>query len=409
MNAAEPGSSRRGETNVLVIESRPISIDRQSRRYGVTYRFLVMALETTRNAIRLKIAIGVLCMSMTVLAVIMQFNPLGPQGLWPRVVHGIAAGSALLVGLAWIVRPWPTRPWAIAFVFWADTATAVGGSMSSQPVSQLGATNHLALIGIFAAFLLGWRVLAAHCLFATAVITALTLWNLHTGAATLSELYVYNAPAYSNVVFLPIVIQAVIEGVRKSVHRNAIAAHRDPLTGLLNRRGVQSAMKARLRREPRPAIVAVFVVDIDCFKELNDTYGHDVGDSTLKRVADTLATGIHNRDIAARIGGDEFMIVAFLDRSEDVDTVRARICDSSSNTPDVTVSISVGSAWQYTHEEDFTFESLSREADFGLYEAKRTRKNRHVPRSCTCYPSYPGAQGPCDTNMHVPTATMAHR
>ncbi|OAT70462.1 hypothetical protein AWB85_03750 [Mycobacteroides immunogenum] len=377
----------RRETDKRVIESRPVL---NGRRYGVSYRFLTAALETTRNTTRLKIAIGVLCISMTVLAVIAQFNPLGPQGLWPRVVHGIAAGSALLVGVAWIVRPWPSRPWAIAFVFWADTATAIGASMCSQPASQLGATNHLALIGIFAAFLLGWRVLAAHCLFATAVITALTLANLHAGAATLSELYIYNAPAYSNVVFLPIVIQAVIEGMRKSIYRNAIAAHHDPLTGLLNRRGVQSAMRARLRGEPPPAVVAVFVIDIDRFKEVNDTYGHDVGDSTLKSVADTLAGGIRNRDIAARIGGDEFMIVAFLDRSEDVDTVRARICDSSLNTAQATVSISVGSAWQYTHDEDFTFESLSREADFSLYEAKRTRKNQRVPRSCTCYPSYPG-------------------
>lgn len=388
MNVTAPHNAMRRETDKRVIESRPVL---NGRRYGVSYRFLTTALETTRNTTRLKIAIGVLCISMTVLAVIAQFNPLGPQGLWPRVVHGIAAGSALLVGVAWIVRPWPSRPWAIAFVFWADTATAVGASMCSQPASQLGATNHLALIGIFAAFLLGWRVLAAHCLFATAVITALTLANLHAGAATLSELYIYNAPAYSNVVFLPIVIQAVIEGMRKSIYRNAIAAHHDPLTGLLNRRGVQSAMRARLRGEPPPAVVAVFVIDIDRFKEVNDTYGHDVGDSTLKSVADTLAGGIRNRDFAARIGGDEFMIVAFLDRSEDVDTVRARICDSSLNTAEAMVSISVGSAWQYTHDEDFTFESLSREADFSLYEAKRTRKNQRVPRSCTCYPSYPGA------------------
>lgn len=387
MNGTAPHNAMRRETDKRVIESRPVL---NGRRYGVSYRFLTAALETTRNTTRLKIAIGVLCISMTVLAVIAQFNPLGPQGLWPRVVHGIAAGSALLVGVAWIVRPWPSRPWAIAFVFWADTATAIGASMCSQPASQLGATNHLALIGIFAAFLLGWRVLAAHCLFATAVITALTLANLHAGAATLSELYIYNAPAYSNVVFLPIVIQAVIEGMRKSIYRNAIAAHHDPLTGLLNRRGVQSAMRARLRGEPPPAVVAVFVIDIDRFKEVNDTYGHDVGDSTLKSVADTLAGGIRNRDIAARIGGDEFMIVAFLDRSEDVDTVRARICDSSLNTAQATVSISVGSAWQYTHDEDFTFESLSREADFSLYEAKRTRRNQRVPRSCTCYPSYPG-------------------
>ncbi len=398
MNAEEPNASRQGETDDRVIESPPVTVDRQSRQYGVTYRFLIMALETTRNTTRLKTAIGVLCISMTVLAVIVQFNPLGPQGLWPRIVHGMAAGSALPVGLAWIMRPWPSRPWAIAFVFWADTATAIGASMCSEPASQLGATNHLALIGIFAAFLLGWRVLAVHCLFATAVITALTLWNLHIGAAPLSELFIYNAPAYSNVVFLPIVIQAVIEGVLKSVRRNAIAAHRDPLTGLLNRRGVQSAMEARLRGEPRPTVVAVFVVDIDYFKELNDAYGHDVGDSTLKKVADTLATGIRNRDIAARIGGDEFMIVAFLDRSGEVDTVRARICDSSLNTPESTVSISVGLAWQYTHDEDFTFESLSREADFSLYEAKRSRKNHNGPRSCTCYPSYPGVQGPCNTN-----------
>lgn len=308
-------------------------------------------------------------MSMTVLGAIIQFNPLGPHGLWPRLLHAVTLTSALAVGIGWIICSWPPRRWAIAFVLWADAAIAVGASVCSAPASQLGATNHMALIGVFAAFLLGWRVLAVHCTIAFVVITAITLWNVNTGTATLAELYVYNAPAYSNVIFLPIVIQAVIENARIGLQRTAFAAHRDPLTGLLNRRGIQSAIDTKMVQSSPPGIMLVIAVDIDNFKEINDTHGHDAGDQVLQALADTLTTNIRSQDIAARTGGDEFLVVAFLHSTADIDHIVQRI-HALSLPAHPTVSISVGFAWQYTDHSNFTFRSLTRQADCNLYETK---------------------------------------
>ncbi|TDZ45198.1 GGDEF domain-containing protein [Mycobacteroides franklinii] len=323
---------------------------------------------------RLKIAIGLLCMSMVVLGMVVQFHPLGPRGLWPRSIQAATWISAFFVGVCWMVCPWPGRRWAIAFVFWADAATAIAAAMCSSPASRLGATNHMALIGIFAAFVLGWRVLVGHCVFASIAITAITLWNVHADAATLFGQYIYNAPAFSNVVLLPIIIQTVIEGGRRALWGTAFEAHRDPLTGLLNRRGVQSAIDYTLGSGRQPtAVMAVAVLDIDRFKQLNDNYGHGAGDSTLKAVADALLANIRRNDLAARVGGDEFMVVAFLHGARDVEQAVQRVRCLRPKVGDLKVSLSVGVAWAFMGEPDFNFDSLARQADLRLYENKRQR------------------------------------
>lgn len=84
--------------------------------FGQEYRFATRALTVTRNLVPLKIAIGLLCLSIVVLGTLIQFHPLGPHGLWPRLIHGVLVASALAVGMCWIVLPWPRRRVAIAFV-----------------------------------------------------------------------------------------------------------------------------------------------------------------------------------------------------------------------------------------------------------------------------------------------------
>ena len=88
-------------------------------------------------------------------------------------------------------------------------------------------------------------------------------------------------------------------------------AYRDALTGLLNR----AALDDQLLREwsssrRRGTALSVLVVDLDNLKQINDTYGHAVGDVALRRVAEVLAGSVRNSDLVARVGGDEFVVVA---------------------------------------------------------------------------------------------------
>ncbi len=86
-------------------------------------------------------------------------------------------------------------------------------------------------------------------------------------------------------------------------------ALRDPLTGLLNRRGLADSLSAELARAGREGYpVTLVALDIDFFKQVNDLYGHAAGDEVLERVAERLAAGIRPGDLCARLGGDEFML-----------------------------------------------------------------------------------------------------
>ena len=88
-------------------------------------------------------------------------------------------------------------------------------------------------------------------------------------------------------------------------------AYSDPLTGLKNRRGLQNALQTALTTRAPRSLVAVYMLDLDGFKPINDTHGHDVGDDLLVAVAHRLETSVrHHSDVVARLGGDEFIIMA---------------------------------------------------------------------------------------------------
>ncbi|WP_234809148.1 GGDEF domain-containing protein [Mycobacteroides saopaulense] len=347
---------------------------RRRRTPDQEYRFVTSALGP-RNLRHLKVTIGLLCMSILPLGTIVNMHPLGPQGTG-RTIHQTLIAVSFLVGVCWIVRPWPSRRWAIAFVMWADMSFAVSAWSYAGPMMRLAPVLYMSMIGVFAAFLLGWRVLAAHCVFASAALGSITLWNIHTGAASFLDQFLYNAPVFTTVVVLPIFIQAVIEGGRRSIRATISAANRDPLTGLLNRRGMQAMFELALSRRPDPPTVVVMVADVDRFKELNDAYGHEAGDRTLQAIADMLFVNTRDDDIAARIGEDEFMVVTFVDQVDDIAAITERIRNAPLGADAPDVSLSLGVAWSATNTEDFNFESLVRQADFQLYEAKRARTPR---------------------------------
>jgi hypothetical protein len=85
------------------------------------------------------------CLGLAALGIILQFDPAGPSGLIARSVQGVAIVSAIVVGLLWLLVPWPNYPCAVAFVVWADCAVAVVAVTMSSPEARLSVMLYMGL------------------------------------------------------------------------------------------------------------------------------------------------------------------------------------------------------------------------------------------------------------------------
>jgi diguanylate cyclase (GGDEF)-like protein len=166
---------------------------------------------------------------------------------------------------------------------------------------------------------------------------------------------------------------------REHLRQQAI---RDPLTGLFNRRYLlESLFQSIGRAERQHSQVCALMIDIDDFKRFNDTYGHDMGDLVLKRVAGEVSRCTRKEDTLSRYGGEEFCLICPDLGGNDVEELGRRLCDQVRRlTLDVedasvsTVSISVGMAFYPEHAR--SGEDLLRAADEALYKAKAQGKNQ---------------------------------
>lgn len=151
----------------------------------------------------------------------------------------------------------------------------------------------------------------------------------------------------------------------------------DPLTGLANRREFDDALNQAAksaRRSPQP--VALMILDIDHFKAINDSHGHDIGDKALRLMADTLKTTCRKTDTVARLGGDEF---AWVLPNTDVDEAlelcgRLHHSVSELAVAHCPVTISIGVSVQ-TAGSTFDGAIAMKRADQALYTAKQTGRN----------------------------------
>lgn len=158
-------------------------------------------------------------------------------------------------------------------------------------------------------------------------------------------------------------------------------ATRDPLTGLSNRNFFQNELRKFISiglRYNRP--FSVMMLDIDYFKSINDSYGHDVGDAVLKTVSNILMNHVRNQDVAARFGGEEFVILLPETPLQGAVSVAERI-RAAVETADfeplgcrqsVTISIGLGEFPSASEDAD----ELIKRADESLYRAKALGRNR---------------------------------
>ena len=151
--------------------------------------------------------------------------------------------------------------------------------------------------------------------------------------------------------------------------RNSLSqiANIDTLTGLNNRRVLSEIQ----------GVTGILMLDIDNFKDINDTFGHDVGDYVIKSVANIIKGNTRSSDYVCRYGGDEFL-VAFIDCPKDIIKARAeKICEYIANNLKMqnnSVTVSIGIAINNKASEQI--DDIIKQADMALYQSKNNGKSQ---------------------------------
>jgi two-component system cell cycle response regulator len=172
-----------------------------------------------------------------------------------------------------------------------------------------------------------------------------------------------------------------------SKRQQELALH-DPLTGLPNRRLLEDRIATTFQHAARQqGKAALMYLDLDGFKTINDTHGHNCGDEILKMVADRLVSSSRKEDTVARVGGDEFVIV--LDSVSGINDAcgpASKLVDRLSEPyqiADLTLNLSTSIGIAVYPDDADTVEALINAADGALYQAKRAGKSRYCCASQT--------------------------
>jgi diguanylate cyclase (GGDEF)-like protein len=198
-----------------------------------------------------------------------------------------------------------------------------------------------------------------------------------TGSPTEQIVAPDHDPATTTLLYSAFVYMAAQAHLNRELGQQALT---DPLTGLHNRRGLDEELSRVEAQESRnPGNHALAVIDLDNFKELNDTHGHHAGDQALITVGDVLREHTRKGDFIARTGGDEF-VIAFTgaderDAEKAAKNVGSAISDAFEGSSNITASIGVSGFNGQSADE------VLREADAAVYEAKRKGRDRVEPHS----------------------------
>ena len=326
---------------------------------------------------RVALGIAALVPSFGLIGAIAMFSDDGPACTTAKVVCLLVLISTVPVGAWWLRRSLDASHMPGWFVVYADVGVAAMLLTFAGRDLALNGAALFAVIGIYIVYFARRRVLGFHMLFVNVTVVILAALALaedthdlaSTAARTLATLLVVNSV---------LVFRAVIQ------HQLDLA-NTDSLTGLLNRRGLELRFERLMASLDADRSVALMVVDLDQFKQVNDTYGHAVGDRVLRRTARRLKSATGARPCVARTGGEEFTIALPVTEAAAhaiADEIRESVHDSLDDVP-VTVSVGVaminGSRWSDAAEsgdgEDLLHNVLL-DADAAMYESKHAGGNR---------------------------------
>ncbi|WP_379944780.1 GGDEF domain-containing protein [Marinobacter sp. LM1] len=162
------------------------------------------------------------------------------------------------------------------------------------------------------------------------------------------------------------------------------AARTDELTGLANRRDMQSRLNTEFSRFERSGHhFSVVLIDLDLFKRINDDFGHDAGDEVLRQFADLVRQIVRQSDVAARWGGEEFLLLlpdtTLLQALTLAERLRAEVAATRFHHREQTLPVTI-SAGVCSISKSGSINELLKQADVQLYNAKESGRNRISPR-----------------------------
>jgi len=193
--------------------------------------------------------------------------------------------------------------------------------------------------------------------------------------------YIPHWSAHGDVLGYYVMVLDITERKNHELRIEQLASH-DALTGLPNRRACLAKLQEAIDRAARSKkALAVLFLDLNKFKQINDTYGHEIGDKVLAAFAELLKTTVRKTDVVARLAGDEFVIIAegLMNAGEDALLIGQKIVAALeapllTGEPRIVASTSIGIAL-HAGGEAGSPASLLKRADEGMYTAKRQGKN----------------------------------
>jgi diguanylate cyclase len=300
--------------------------------------------------------------------------PLGlPQPL-QNAYSGFLVVVAIVFTAMWATRI-PTSAQSAAFALTFQFATAVNAAFATDPLVGTVACFCFICMASYIALAHSTRVMVVNCLFTATIMGAVAV-RLATAGKPLLALM-------ASIWFFGICIMVPFSA-QLAVHNlgvGAFNADTDSLTGLLNRRGFATTIGQMFanRRAADADLLVVVAIDLDRFKALNDTLGHDEGDRALVAVAATLRANTRKTAIVSRSGGEEFIVV---DRvaSDGLEVLTQRLCDAIGALP-YPITASVGTARCSLRglvgaDPHSTVDTLTKAADDAMYTAKRAGGNQ---------------------------------
>ncbi|WP_162558472.1 sensor domain-containing diguanylate cyclase [Saliniradius amylolyticus] len=198
----------------------------------------------------------------------------------------------------------------------------------------------------------------------------------------MSSLVWLQLTSIAEIILLMVAMTSWVVNMKKDREKALLLAHQDPLTKLGNRRQLQVAYENYRARFPSlDHKLFILMIDLDYFKEINDTYGHDAGDKVLKTLSRLIKQNCRESDVAVRYGGEEFAVLLALDSLEQARHVAERIRQQFESQPtqyhqqSIHHTLSCGIAEVLSENIELDANAMMRCADEALYSAKKAGRN----------------------------------
>lgn len=307
--------------------------------------------------------------SLAAVPIVLTLSPQSTTSVGARGVLVVVSLLCLALVALWARPRWPSKRQSQLFTVAAMVCLSAACLADAQPLAGLTGCASFAAVGGYIAFFHSARLMVLNL--STALLTIAVLSVRLAAEDTLLAACKFVVLVVA-VVSIPFSLQTLLQFVGLDV----LNADVDPLTGLLNRRGLERRMSEAFTAASRfgdRGITAV-MIDLDNFKSINDSAGHAAGDAVLVGVGQTLLTAVRPSATVARVGGEEFLVIDDIDAGGVVamaEQLRAAIAATS---PAITASIGTAHAKSVdartTDHATFVM-FLVAEADRQMYIAKR--------------------------------------